>query len=165
MLPHLRNLGALGACLTAAVALTAPLPASAAPAQDDETFTLFAREVAGQGEETEGEQQAPDIGDSFAFADDLYQTKGGEKVGRDGVTCTVVRLGNPGDLLCVGTFVVPGGHIAGQALLPLQETEGTPTFDIAITGGTGDYEAARGSIHSTDAGGDYQKLEFLVHTD
>ncbi|MDC0773026.1 allene oxide cyclase barrel-like domain-containing protein [Streptomyces sp. HD] len=163
MLPHLRTFGVLGACLTAAVALGAPLPASAAPTQDDETFTLYAREVVDPNGESESEPQEPDIGDSFAFADDLYRAKGGETVGRDGVTCTVVRLGNPGDLLCVGTFVLPGGHISGQALLPLQESEQQPTFDIAITGGTGDYEAARGSIHSTDDG-DYQKLEFRVQT-
>jgi hypothetical protein len=159
MLPYLRTLGALGTCLAASVALSAPLPASAAPTQDDETFTLYAKEVA--GEEDEGEEQAPGVGDSFAFADDLYRTKGGAKVGRDGVTCTVVRLGDPGDLLCVGTFVVSGGHITGQAILPLQESEELPTFDIAITGGTGDYEAARGYIHAT-GDGDYQKLEFRV---
>lgn len=161
MLPHLRTLGALGVCLAASVALTASSPAFAAPTRDDETFTLYAKEVASEDDEGESEQQAPEIGDSFAFADDLYDSKGGGKVGRDGVTCTVVRVADPGDLLCVGTFVLEGGHIAGQAVLPLDESEQQPTFDIAITGGTGDYEEVRGYIHSTDDG-DYQKLEFHV---
>ncbi|TGB06623.1 dirigent protein [Streptomyces sp. MZ04] len=163
MLPHLRTLGALGVCLAASVALSAPSSAFAAPAQDDDTFTLYAKEVASEDNGGQSEQPAPDIGDSFAFADDLYDSKGGGKVGRDGVTCTVVRVADPDDLLCVGTFVLEGGHIAGQAIVPLDESEQQPTFDIAITGGTGDYDEARGYIHSTDDG-DFQKLEFHVNS-
>ncbi|MGP4049414.1 hypothetical protein [Streptomyces sp. 2A115] len=165
MLRNLRTVGPLGVCMAAAVALSAPFPASAATAPvttSDATFTLYAKEVPGEDDE-EGEQQAPGVGDSFAFADDLYRTKGGEKVGRDGVVCTVVRLGDPGDVQCVGTFVLSGGQITGQVIMPLleEESEELPTFDIAITGGTGDYRAARGHIHSTDDG-NYQRLDFHV---
>ncbi|WP_328357721.1 hypothetical protein OG800_19295 [Streptomyces sp. NBC_00445] len=159
MRPNLRRLATFGTCLFAAVALGASHPVSAT--DGDEDFTLYAREVPAQ---EDGEGGPPSLGDAFSFADDLYRTKGGEKVGRDGVTCTVVRLGNPADLQCIGTFAVPGGHLTGQALMqfdPTQESEELPTFDIAITGGTGDYDEARGSIHATDDG-DYQKLEFRV---
>ncbi|MGW0759511.1 hypothetical protein ACWD1Y_24065 [Streptomyces sp. NPDC002814] len=159
MRPNLRRLATFGTCLVAAVALGAAHPVSAT--DGDEDFTLYAREVPG---DEEGEGGPPALGDSFSFADDLYRTKGGEKVGRDGVTCTIVRLGNPGDLQCVGTFALSGGYITGQTLMqfdPANESAELPPFDIAITGGTGDYEEARGSIRSTDDG-EYSKLDFRV---
>ncbi len=154
MLRSIRTLSALGAGLAAATALVMAAPAAA---QEDD-FTLYAREVA--GDEEEEPQQVPKVGDSFTFADDLYEVKGGEKVGRDGVTCTVVRTGDPLDIQCVGTFVLSGGQISAQVLMtvPLTEEE-QPPFDAAVTGGTDDYRGARGQIHFTDDG-DYQKLDF-----
>ncbi|CCK27732.1 hypothetical protein BN159_3353 [Streptomyces davaonensis JCM 4913] len=153
MLRTIRTLCALGVGLAAATALVAAAPASA---QEDD-FTLYAREVAGEEEEP---QQLPRVGDSFTFADDLYEEKGGEKVGRDGVTCTVVRTGNPLDIQCLGTFVLSGGQITAQVLMtvPLTEEE-QPPFDAAVTGGTDDYRGASGQIHFTDDGA-YQKLDF-----
>ncbi|MFE1270528.1 hypothetical protein [Streptomyces sp. NPDC058758] len=159
----LRRLGALGAATAAAVALTttAAPAAPAAPAADGFEFTLYAKEVPADGGGESG--SAPEVGDSFAFADDLSRTKGGEKVGRDGVVCTVARAGNPADLMCVGTFVLnggPGGAIAGQTLLSADPTDDSPAaFDIAVTGGTGDFKDVRGWIRSTPDG-DYSKLEF-----
>ena len=148
-----RTLGALGAGLAAATTLVMATPASA---QDD--FTLYAKEVPS---DEEGPQQLPKVGDSFTFADDLYEDKGGDKVGRDGVTCTVVRTGNPLDIQCVGTFVLSGGQITAQVLMsvPLEESAEQPDFDASITGGTDDYRGASGQIHFSDEG-DYQKLDF-----
>ncbi|NGO13108.1 hypothetical protein G5C60_37310 [Streptomyces sp. HC44] len=158
-----RRIGALGASVTAAVAFG--VPASATTTQtEDLDFTLYAREVPGD-EGDEGEGQAPGIGDSFAFAEDLSRTKGGDRVGRGGVTCTVVRTGNPGDLHCVGTYVLsrePGGQLTAQTLMAFDPSDETPAaFDIAITGGTGDFRDARGSIRSTPDG-DYDRLEFHI---
>ncbi|GGY63291.1 dirigent protein [Streptomyces omiyaensis] len=157
-----RRIGALGAATVAAVAFASAAPVAAAPAADGFEFTLYAKEVpAGQGGEETG--RAPELGDSFAFADDLSRTKGGESVGRDGIGCTVVRTGNPADLLCVGNFVLnggPGGQIAGQTLLSVDPTDDAPAaFDIAVTGGTGDFKDVRGYIRSTPDG-DYSRLEF-----
>lgn len=170
MFRSFRRIGALGACTVAAVAFTAVAPVSAAPAvpplsavsqAEDLEFTLYAKEV--PGGQDEGTGRAPEVGDSFAFADDLYRTKGGEKVGRDGVSCTVVRTGSPGDLQCVGTFALtggPGGQIAGQTLLSVDPADEAPAaFDIAVTGGTGDFKDVRGTIRSTPDG-DYSRLEF-----
>ncbi|MFF9149992.1 dirigent protein [Streptomyces sp. NPDC014861] len=159
----LRRIGALGAATVAAVAFSAAAPVAAAPepAANGFEFTLYAKEVPTDegGEET----QAPEVGDSFAFADDLSRTKGGESVGRDGVGCTVVRAGNPADLLCVGTFVLnggPGGQISGQTLLSVDPTDDAPAaYDIAVTGGTGDFKDVRGYIRSTPDG-DHSRLEF-----
>ncbi|MFD4374423.1 hypothetical protein [Streptomyces sp. NPDC058486] len=157
-----RRIGALGAATLAAVAFSAAAPVAAAPAADGFEFTLYAKEIPSDegGEET---GQAPEVGDSFAFADDLFRTKGGEAAGRDGVSCTVVRAGNPADLQCVGTFVLnggPGGQIAAQTLFSADPADDTPAaFDIAVTGGTGDFKDVRGWIRSTPDG-EYAKLEF-----
>jgi hypothetical protein len=157
MLRSIRMFGALGAAGMAAVAaLATAAPASAA--EDD--FTLYAKEVAGE-EEDQGEQTMPKVGDSFSFADDLYREKGGDKVGRDGVACTVVRAGNPMDIQCVGTFVLSGGQLTAQVLMtvPLEETAELPEFDASVTGGTDDYRGASGQIHFTEDG-DHQRLDF-----
>ncbi|MER5711133.1 hypothetical protein AB0B13_35780 [Streptomyces sp. NPDC042898] len=157
-----RRIGALGAATVALVTFGAAAPASAtAPRAVDLEFTLYAAEVL--VDEDEGDTAAPGVGDHFAFADDLYRTKGGEKVGRDGVSCTVVRTGDPSDLQCVGTFVLTGGadgRIAGQTLLSVEaDAQQPPAFDIAVTGGTGDFKDVRGYIRSTPDG-DYSRLDF-----
>ncbi|MFD3535404.1 hypothetical protein [Streptomyces sp. NPDC058664] len=163
MFRSFRRIGALGACTVAAVAFSAVAPVSAAPQAVDLEFTLYAKEV--PGEQPDESPSAPKVGDSFAFADDLFRTKGGEKVGRDGVTCTVARAGNPSDLQCVGTFVLtggPGGQIAGQTLLSVNPSDQSPAaFDIAVTGGTGDFKDVRGTIRSTPDG-DYSRLDFRL---
>ncbi|WP_031011324.1 dirigent protein [Streptomyces sp. NRRL F-5727] len=159
-----RRIGALGAATVAAVAFASAAPVAAAPAVDGFEFTLYAKEVP-TDESGEDTGRAPEPGDSFAFADDLSRTKGGESVGRDGVTCTVVRAGSPADLLCVGTFVLnggPGGQLTGQNLISFDPSNEAPAaFDIAVTGGTGDFRDARGYIRSTPDG-DYARLEFHI---
>ncbi|GHA72192.1 hypothetical protein ACIQRS_02975 [Streptomyces termitum] len=155
-----RRIGALGAATVAAVAFATVAPAAAAPAADGFEFTLYAKEVPGGGG---GPGAQPKPGDSFAFADDLFRTKGGDKAGRDGVSCTVVRAGDPVDVLCVGTFVLnggPGGQLTAQTLLTADPSnEAQAAFDIAVTGGTGDFKDARGWIRSTPDG-DYSRMEF-----
>ncbi|MFI8105574.1 hypothetical protein [Streptomyces sp. NPDC086023] len=155
-----RRLGTLGACVAAAVALGFPAPASAAV--DD--LTIYAKEVPSGGESPGNEE--PEVGQSFAFADDLYRKKGGPTIGRDGVSCTVVRAGsggNPSDMQCIGTLTLnggPGGQLAVQALVSVNpDDEALPSFDGAITGGTGDFKDARGYIRFSDGGNGYQKLE------
>ncbi|MFD0370318.1 hypothetical protein [Streptomyces sp. NPDC059071] len=161
MIRSFRRAGALGAAAVAAVTFAAAAPASAAAGSNGLEFTLYSKEVPGEGED-QGDQ-APKVGDSFAFADDLYKTKGGDKVGRDGVTCTVVRTGDPGDMMCIGTFALtggPGGQLTGQNLVSFDPSDEAPAaFDIAVTGGTGDFKDVRGWIRSTPDG-DYSRLEF-----
>ncbi|MBT2438891.1 hypothetical protein J7E93_01860 [Streptomyces sp. ISL-36] len=159
-----RRIGALGACVIAAAAFNVPVSATTAQAQDLD-FTVYAKEVPGQDEGQGESERPPAVGDGFSFTEDIYRTKGGEKVGRDGITCTVVRAGNPSDLLCVGTFVLSGdprGQLTAQALVAFDPSDEQPApFDVALTGGTGDFEAARGTVHSTPDG-DYQRLDFHV---
>ncbi|WMX45271.1 hypothetical protein [Streptomyces roseicoloratus] len=161
MIRSFRRAGALGAAAIAAVTFASAAPASAAASSNGLEFTLYAKEVPVQGADESG--PAPEVGDSFAFADDLYKAKGGDQVGRDGVICTVVRTGAPGDLVCVGTFALtggPGGQLTGQTLVSFDPSDEAPAaFDIAVTGGTGDFKDARGWIRSTPDG-DYSRLDF-----
>ncbi|MEU8621845.1 hypothetical protein [Streptomyces sp. NPDC048623] len=163
-----RRIGAIGAGTVAAVALVtaAPLPASASvPAgQGDFEFTLFAKEVPAPGADESA--PPPEVGDTFTFADDLFKTKGGDKVGRDGVICGVVRTsGDPVDANCIGTFVLnggPGGQLTAQALTTFDVTNMVPSaFDLAVTGGTGDFKSASGYIRVTPSG-DYDQMEFHI---
>ncbi|MFI8518538.1 hypothetical protein ACIGEZ_12040 [Streptomyces sp. NPDC085481] len=161
MIRGFRRIGTLGVCAVAAAAFGAVAPAYAVDSSDGLEFTVYAKEVPARGADQSG--QAPGVGDSFTFASDLFRTKGGDAVGRDGIVCTVVRTGSPGDMLCVGTIVLnggPGGQLTGQNLLAVSASDEAPAaFDIAVTGGTGDFKDVRGWIRSTPDG-DYERLDF-----
>ncbi|MFF0472562.1 dirigent protein [Streptomyces sp. NPDC004284] len=167
MIRSFRRTGALGVCAVAAVAAStfAAAPVSAHSGGGFE-FTLYAKQV--QPPATNQSSPPPKVGDTPVFADDLYKTKGGEKVGRDGVTCAVVRVsGDQVDMNCVGTIVLnggPGGQLTAQALTTFDTTNEAPSaFDIAVTGGTGDFKQASGYITSTPDG-DYNRMEFHITT-
>ncbi|MFB7513775.1 hypothetical protein [Streptomyces sp. NPDC056144] len=169
-----RRFGALGAATAATVAFGAVAFGAAAPASADNgdgyEFTIYSKEVPAAGaDEGSGENMAkPKAGDAFTFADDLFKTKGGDKIGRDGVTCTIVRVsGTQADAQCVGTFVLnggPGGQLTAQALTTFDtESEAVSAYDVALTGGTGDFKDARGYVRVTPDG-DYERMEFHINT-
>ncbi|MFI1657601.1 hypothetical protein ACH4ZU_22185 [Streptomyces sp. NPDC020472] len=167
MIRSFRRTGALGVCAAAAFAAVsyAAVPVVAEDGDGFE-FTLYAKEVPAQGAGESAPQ--PKVGDVMAFADDLYKTKGGDKTGRDGVTCAVVRVsGDQADMNCVGTIVLnggPGGQLTAQALVTLDTTNQAPAaYDLAVTGGTGDFKDARGYIRTTPDG-DYDRMEFHINT-
>jgi hypothetical protein len=99
----------------------------------------------------------PSVGDRFVFSDDVF--RGGQKVGIDGGECIVVRLEpNPvpagqeptsATVNCVATVRLPEGQVALQGLATFSEAAG-PSFDVAITGGTGAYRTAHGQATITD---------------
>lgn len=166
MIRSFRRLGALGAATVAAVALATAVPAAAHDNGDGFEFTLYSKEVPASGAAETG--PPPKVGDSFTVADDLFKTKGGDKVGRDAVTCAVVRVsGEQADAGCVGTFVLnggPGGQLTAQALTTFDISAEQPAaFDVAITGGTGDFKNAHGYVRVTPEG-DYERLEFHITT-
>ncbi|MFB7867124.1 dirigent protein [Streptomyces sp. NPDC056069] len=166
MIRRFRRIGALGACTVAAVALATAAPAAAHDDGDGFEFTLYAKEVPVTGASESA--PAPKAGDTFTFADDLYKTKGGDKVGRDGGVCGVVRVsGDQADANCIGTFALnggPGGQLTAQALTTFDITNEQPAaFDVAVTGGTGDFKSAHGYIRVTPDG-DYQRMDFHITT-
>jgi hypothetical protein len=64
----------------------------------------------------------------------------GDSTGRDGVACTL--LTKQGSALCQFALVLKDGQIVSYGLIQLDAT----TFDIAVTGGTGKYKNATGTL-------------------
>jgi hypothetical protein len=75
----------------------------------------------------------------------VLHNQAGERVGSLNVFCVVV-LAN--QLECQGTYRLHGGTITGTATAPKDENSTAPVR-IAITGGTGRYDGARGQIVTT----------------
>ena len=90
------------------------------------------------------------LGDEQVFSDDLLDTKGGTKLGVDGGVCTVVRVTDvklgSGSAQCAVTLSLANGQIAVQGLVTFVGNETPPPFDLAITGGTGAFKEARGTV-------------------
>ncbi|WP_351231602.1 hypothetical protein [Streptomyces sp. NPDC002133] len=85
-------------------------------------------------------------GDQRVIHEDLYRD--GEKVGDHSVVCTYTQV-DPAALQCLGTFSLPEGQFAAQALLHLP----APSYvDVGITGGSGDYRNAQGFVRTVPAG-------------
>ena len=79
------------------------------------------------------------LGDAFVFTSDL--TKHHKKVGHTGVVCTITSTARE-ESQCVGTARFHAGQITIQGLLA-----GEPgVFEFAITGGTGAFEGAGGTL-------------------
>jgi hypothetical protein len=79
------------------------------------------------------------ISDLIVISDALFQDE--EPVGVHGGTCTVVQVA-PVLLHCVVTFTLPAGQIAVQGLVTPERAE----EEVAVTGGTGAYHAAQGTL-------------------
>ncbi|MFI5633373.1 hypothetical protein ACIA8E_29105 [Streptomyces sp. NPDC051664] len=94
------------------------------------------------------------LGDQLVIAEDLYQN--GKRIGDHSVVCTYVHT-SPDALQCLGTFALPKGQIAGQALLHLPAAS---AVDVAITGGSGTYSGAGGYVHTVPAGTTERHLTF-----
>jgi len=79
------------------------------------------------------------LGDSFVFSSTL--TRHGETVGHTGVVCTITSV-QMEESQCVGTAWLRRGQISVQGLLAGEPEE----FELPITGGTGAFEGAGGTL-------------------
>jgi hypothetical protein len=83
------------------------------------------------------------VGDSFMFLDRLTSEADGASVGTAHGQCTFTLRGWA---LCEAAFFIGDrGEVSVEGAVLL--TEETTTFDVPITGGTGEFENVRGSIH------------------
>ncbi|MGP4086635.1 allene oxide cyclase barrel-like domain-containing protein [Streptomyces sp. KR55] len=148
------------AAVIAGVAI-APL-ASASPStssdasdtrQRTEVFELVGKQTA--SEELDLGEEGISLGDQRVIHEDLYRD--GEKVGDHSVICTYTRV-SPAALQCLGTFALPEGQFAAQALLHLPAPS---SVDVGITGGSGDYRNAQGFVRTVPAG--ETERHFTVH--
>ncbi|MEU0401492.1 hypothetical protein ABZ318_14875 [Streptomyces sp. NPDC006197] len=91
-------------------------------------------------------------GDRTAFRSDLYDLQG-HKVGETGGTCTTTRTIDGGAEECIVTYTLPGGQLSVQGMVfGILNPGPPPAFDNAITGGTGEFDRARGSVHAETIG-------------
>ncbi|WP_328884902.1 allene oxide cyclase barrel-like domain-containing protein [Streptomyces sp. NBC_00316] len=148
----------------AAGAATAPTVSAATPASPAsisahaaghhmETFELTGKQTSLEDLDLGRAGISP--GDQRVIHEDLYRD--GKKAGDHSVVCTYTHV-DPAALQCLGTFSLPEGQIAAQALLHLP----APSYvDVAITGGSGDYHNARGFVRTVPAGD--TERHFTVH--
>lgn len=82
----------------------------------------------------------PTPGDAFFISETI--TKQGEDFGSLYVHCTFIT---DAVTQCIATFDLPNGQITLQGVL-----QDVPDFTVAVTGGTGDYSGASGTMSSHD---------------
>lgn len=103
-------------------------------------------------------------GDQFVFTNDLL--RGGTKVGEDGGWCIVTRLTKEGANTweCHGVNSLPGGLITVQGIVtygPDEEIKAEP-YQFAITGGTGRYRDAGGTVRIEEVSPEKLRLTFRI---
>jgi hypothetical protein len=132
----------VGLGIAAATVVTAggfALAGSAGSAGPSGTIQLFEHDTS-QAQIDLGEKGAGP-GDQFVFAGDVFDRKGGKKLGRLGGVCTTV---SPTETFCVSNFKLHGGQIASQAMADSAKVFGGKPVASPITGGSGIYRHARG---------------------
>jgi hypothetical protein len=83
-------------------------------------------------------------GDQFVFVESRTDESDGSVVGKARIQCTA-HIGPWA--ICVGTFDITGrGEIVGQGMVPFGD-EDVESFDVPVTGGTGDFANIRGEAH------------------
>jgi hypothetical protein len=110
--------------------------------QVDEHFKFV--DVAPKG----GERKPPSLGDEFVIAGRLMV--GARRVGSTNLVCTVTQAGAEGVNECHGSAIVPGGSITIEG----SSHEASNADVYAITGGTGRYADAQGTIATAQGKGD-----------
>ena len=94
-------------------------------------------------------------GDVLVFTEKLFNSRG-KQIGSDAASC--VRLFDVTSL-CTGVYKLRGGQLMVQLLQPGP----TGTYDQAITGGTGRFAGARGTVTVAQrAGGDHFKFRIRL---
>jgi hypothetical protein len=89
------------------------------------------------------QEQQSSQGDEFVFAANLFTTAG-KRAGSLDAYCVVTRGGSRDSTVCSGTFALAGGQLQGM----VAQRGDSNVIRIAIVGGTGAYEGAKGSIVS-----------------
>jgi len=132
-----------GATLIAAVVSAAPAVANGG----QRTITLHARSEVERVQFVDNQPAGPSAHDVLLFTEQLFDGRG-NRIGSDAATC--MRLFDETSL-CTGVYRLPRGRLMVQLLQPGP----AGTYDQAITGGTGRYAGASGTVRVAQrAGGD-----------
>ena len=91
-------------------------------------------------------KEGPTVGDETLFNDVLRRS--GRKVGKQAGFCKVTAIRADGfDVECLSTISLPSGQITAQGL-----TTNAPVKHLAVTGGTGSYAEADGTMKLVEFG-------------
>jgi hypothetical protein len=71
-------------------------------------------------------------------------------VGQLNISCVATKGGVNWSAICTGVYTLAGGTLVGTTIN--RPSQGPNTLHIAVTGGTGRYEGARGSVLSVGSG-------------
>jgi hypothetical protein len=87
-------------------------------------------------------------GDAFDIGGELR--RGGRAVGKVNLVCTTTQPGRRGGSLCTGVLVLARGQISFSGYNTVADV---PRTVFAVTGGTGTYSGARGTVTAVDKHG------------
>lgn len=156
MLKRLGITGGVVAIAAFAVGSVAPATGVADRGHDDDDG-IIVRVLSTNTEEefVDVGEPGPSLGDAFIFTSNL--TRQGKAVGHTGVVCTFTSVVRE-EVQCVGTARLLGGQIAIQGLLA-----GEPDiFSFPITGGTGRYVGAEGTLWVKELSDTQEQLTFIL---
>ncbi len=122
--------------LVAALAASASSPRVRSPIR----FKVIEHETSDTGVDTDGSGGSADsAGDLLTFHNKIYDATNSHLIGRDLGVCTLVVPGS--SYYCSWNTFLPGGQLSVQGLFSF-----TRATTLAITGGTGGYANARGTM-------------------
>jgi hypothetical protein len=114
--------------------------------QHDSNFQFI--DIAPKG----GDQKPPSQGDEYVIGGN--DTENGKPAGRTSLVCTVTKPGAKGLSQCVGTLILPKGTISASGVSYLATSSDT----YAVTGGTGAYVGATGTLFTVQGKGESTDL-------
>ena len=85
----------------------------------------------------------PSVGDQYVFGGDVSKQQGGTPIGRLSGQCATI---SDTEMLCTSSFTVNGSQISFQALVDVTVFFARQPFEFAVTGGTGSYRKASGTV-------------------
>lgn len=144
---------ALSAATGFAALLFCPHPASAATGTSggnypprEEVFHLTAQQTQGTFIDVDG-SSGPSQGDEFVITGNLL--RGSVTVGTYSQICTLTRTApaDEFDLQCAADLALPLGQLTVEGRFTVTSA-GPGDIDLAITGGTGRYRTAHGTVHA-----------------
>jgi len=128
-------------------------PTIAVPKDRKPTITIKARSQLDQVHVVDNAPAGDSPGDMLVFTERLVDARG-QRIGSDAASC--VRLFDQTSL-CTGTYELAGGRVMVQLLQP----GFTGSYDQAITGGTGRFAGARGTVR-VDQRADGDRFTFRI---
>jgi hypothetical protein len=140
--------------LIVAVPLAASADSGSAPTRRASTITLRMGAQLEHVQSVDNQPSGRSAGDMLVFTERLVNSHR-RQLGSDAASCVALFDQR---WLCSGTYVLAGGQVMVQLVQP--RLTGTLTYSQAITGGTGRYAGASGTVTDHQrAGGD----QFVFH--